>query len=63
MMVADTVAEEARSALASLLTQIINLVRNIVAYVMEMVRRFMQWAGEHPLACVLTVANVCIWVS
>ena len=63
VMLSDTVAEEARSTVASLITQIINTVRTIIAYVMEIVRRFMQWAGEHPLATVLTVANICIWVS
>ncbi len=62
-MLTDSVAEEARSTVASLITQIINTVRTILAYAMEVMRRFMQWAGEHPLATVLTVANICIWVS
>jgi len=63
LMLTDTVAEEGRSILASLITQIVNTVRTIIAYAMEIMRRFMQWAGEHPLATVLTVANICIWVS
>ena len=63
LMLTDTVAEEGRSILASLITQIVNTVRTIIAYTMEVMRRFMQWAGEHPLATVLTVANICIWVS
>jgi len=63
LMLTDTVAEEARSTVASLITQIINTIRTILAYAMEVMRRFMQWVGEHPLATVLTVANICIWVS
>jgi len=63
MMLADTVAEEGKSTIASLITQIINTVRTIIAYVMEIMRRFIQWTGEHPLASILTVANICIWVS
>lgn len=55
--------EEARSVLASVLTQMINTVRTILAYVMEIFSRFVKYAGEHPLAMVLTVANVCIWIS
>jgi len=55
--------EEARSLLGTIVAQIITLVRNIVSYVMEMVRRFIQWSGEHPLATILTIANISIWVS
>jgi len=63
LMLTDTVAEEARSTVASLITQIINTVRTIVAYALEVMRRFMQWIGEHPLAMVLTIADICIWIS
>jgi len=63
VMLADTVAEESRSALGSLITQIINTVRTIVAYALEVMRRFMQWVGEHPLSAILTIINVCVWVS
>jgi len=63
VMLSDTVAEEARSLLASLVTQIINAVRTAIAYALEVMRRFIQWCGEHPLAAMLTVANIAIWVS
>jgi len=63
LMLGDTVAEEARSIVASLITQVINTVRTVVAYAMEIMRRFIQWTGEHPLAAILTVVDICIWVS
>ena len=62
-MLTDTVAEEAKTALGSLITQLINFLRTIMAYVMEIVRRFIAWSGEHPLAAVLASVNVAIWVS
>jgi len=55
--------EEARSVLGTVLAQILTIVRQIVAYVMEWVSRFIKWAGDHPLASILTIANICIWVS
>lgn len=63
LFLTDTIAEEARSIVGSLIAHIINTVRTLIAYAMEVVRRFMQWAGEHPLASVLMIANVVIWVS
>jgi len=55
--------EEARSVIGTVIAQIITLVRNVISYVMEYLRRFMAWAGEHPLATILFIANVTIWVS
>jgi len=63
VMLSDTVAEEARSLLASIATQVINAIRTALAYVYEMMRRFIQWSGEHPLAAILLVTNLAIWVS
>lgn len=55
--------EEARSTLGTIFAQILTIVRTIVAYAVEVMRRFMVWVGEHPLATILTVSNICIWVS
>jgi hypothetical protein len=55
--------EEARSAIGTLLAQILTIVRTIVAYAMEIMRRFVSWAGEHPLAATLAVVNFAIWIS
>jgi len=57
------VYEEARSVLGSLITQIVAIVRTLIDYALRFFRRFLAWSGEHPLACVLTIANICIWVS
>jgi len=63
VMLASSVAEEGRSALASLITQLLNTVRTVIMYVLEMAKTFFTWAGEHPLSAVLAVSNVVIWIS
>jgi len=63
LMLTDTVAEEARSVVASALTQIINMLRTILAYAMEVIRRFMAWMGEHPRASVHLIATVCAFLA
>jgi len=63
MMLADTTADEAKSLVASAVTQILNIVRTVIAYVMEVMRRFTQWAGEHPLGAILMITNITIWIS
>jgi len=60
---ANNVYEEGRSVLASLITQLISIVRTIVNYVLGLVGKFMTWAGEHPLQALLFTANLVIWVS
>jgi len=55
--------EEARSAIATFIAQMITLVRTIITYLMEYVRRIIEWAGEHPLATVLLTTNFIIWIS
>jgi hypothetical protein len=55
--------EEARSVLGSTITQLIAVVRQLIRWVTTTVSQIIKWAGEHPLAMVLLIANVCIWVS
>ena len=55
--------EEARSAIATVLAQVITFVRQIFAYIMEYMKRFLEWSGEHPLASTLLLANIMIWIS
>ena len=62
-MLADQTAEEAKSVVGSLITQLMNMARTVIAYIMEMVRRFIQWAGEHPLATTMLACNIMVWVS
>jgi len=56
-------SEEAKSLMATVVGQIIAIVRVIVTYVMETMDRIASWIGEHPLATLLMIANICIWVS
>jgi len=55
--------EEARSVLGSVLAQLLTMLRSILVYAMEYMRRFMQWAGEHPEATMLFIVNTIIWIS
>jgi len=57
------VYEEARSVLGSAITQLIGIVRQIINYVMAVSRQIITYAGEHPLALILLMANVTIWMS
>ena len=51
---------EATSLAGSAVGQIINTVRTIVSYILEIIRRVYQWAGEHPLAFILMLSNLLI---
>jgi len=55
--------EEARSALATVIANVLGIVRTIATYILEMVRRIWTWAGEHPLGMLMLVTNVCILLS
>ncbi len=59
----ETAYEEGRSVLASVFTQMVSIVRTIVNYVLRISSQIIAWAGEHPLASLLLVANIMIWVS
>jgi len=55
--------EEATSVIGTVIAQIITLIRNIINYLLEYVRKIVAWAGEHPLAFNLMFVNFIIWVS
>lgn len=55
--------EEARSVLGSFVTQLIAVVRQLIRWVTSVVSKIVEWTGEHPLATILLVSNICIWVS
>jgi coenzyme F420-reducing hydrogenase alpha subunit len=61
--VAQTSADEARSVLASLITQLLALVREIVDHAIKVAKQIITYASEHPLALTLLVCNIMIWVS
>jgi hypothetical protein len=55
--------EEGRSVLASFITQLISIVRQLIKWVTDVAKRIIEWTAEHPLAMILLVTNICIWVS
>lgn len=55
--------EEARAFAATLVAQLAQILRAILTYIMEYFRRFLEWAGEHPLATMLFIANTAIWIA
>lgn len=55
--------EEATSVLGTTIAQIITLMRNVINYLLEYIRKFISWSGEHPLATTLFITNFTIWVS
>jgi len=55
--------EEARSAVATYIAQIITFIRQIFAYLMEYTRKLLEWTGEHPLASILLLTNIMVWIS
>jgi hypothetical protein len=59
----EQVYEEGRSALGSLITRLIAIVQQIIRWVASVASKLIEWAGEHPLATILLVANLVIWVS
>ncbi len=59
----ETAYEEGRSVLASIITQLISIVRTIINFALKISGQVIAWAGEHPLASLLLVSNVIIWVS
>lgn len=54
--------EEARSVLGSLITQLISIVRTILTYALRIARQVITYASEHPLAMILLVSNIMIWI-
>jgi len=55
--------EEAVSALGTTIAQILTIIRNILNYALEYMRKIIEWAGEHPLATTLLIVNFIIWVT
>jgi hypothetical protein len=60
---AEQAYEEGRSVLASFITQLIAIVRQLIKWVTDVAKRIIEWTAEHPLAMTLLVTNICIWVS
>jgi len=55
--------EEARSVLATLIGQILSMVKAIVMWMFDTFKSIMAWSGEHPEAFFLIMGNLVIWFS
>jgi len=55
--------EEAKSVLASAISQILTLLRAIVTYALEISRKIFSYFGEHPLASLLIITNLAIMIT
>jgi len=55
--------EEARSAIGSLIANILAIVRQIIDFAVKMFRQLVDYTAQHPEAMVLTVGNFCIWMA
>jgi hypothetical protein len=55
--------EESRSVLASLITQVIGILRQVVDAVLRVARTILAYASENPLAFTLLITNVMIWMA
>jgi len=63
IMLSDTLAEESRSVIATVIAQIINAIRTCIAYALEYMRKFLEWSGEHPLASLLLLNTIIVFIS
>jgi len=53
----------AGNVVGDVLNSIFNIIRTIVAYMLQLADRVVAWAGRHPLASLLFFTNFIIWVS
>jgi hypothetical protein len=58
----EEIYEEARSVIGSLLTQLIGIARTILTYAIRIARQVITYASEHPLAMIMLVSNIMIWI-
>lgn len=59
----ETASSEGRSALASIVTQLVTTLRAIMNFALTQIGKLVQWAGENPLASILLIANMAIWMQ
>jgi hypothetical protein len=55
--------EEARSVLATIIANIMAIIRTIINWAIAFFDKIVTFAGQHPEAFLLTVGNLIIWVS
>lgn len=53
---------EAESLAGTTIAQLLTILRNILNWVMAYASKIITWAGEHPLASILLIGNMAIWI-
>lgn len=61
--VTDDVAEEANSAIATTIGQVMAIVRTVIKAVLRYMEKIVTWIGEHPKAASMFFMNLLIWFS
>jgi hypothetical protein len=62
-VVAGVGLEEAKSSIATLIGQVMAMLRTFLEWALSLFNKIITYAGEHPLALLLTVGNAVIWLS
>lgn len=57
------VYEEGRSAIATIIGNVLGILRQLIAWATSTFTRIMSYAAEHPEAMIQLVGNFCIWMS
>ncbi len=54
---------EGSNVIGSIVDSIMNIIRTVVSYMLQLSNRIIAWAGRHPLSSLLFFTNFIIWVS
>lgn len=57
------VYEEGRGALASVISNLLGILRQFIAWATGMFRQIISYVAEHPEGTIQLVGNFCIWMA
>ncbi|MBS7612473.1 hypothetical protein KEJ27_09815 [Candidatus Bathyarchaeota archaeon] len=60
---ATQVYEEARSALATVIANVMGIIRQILAWALTFAKSVFDFSANHPEAFILLVGNALIWLT
>lgn len=63
MGIGGFLASELPSILGSLISNAVAIARQVLEYLVAFARRLIEYMGENPLAALLILANLIIWMS
>ena len=61
--ITSVATEEAESAIATLIGQVLGIVRSLINTALNLVTEFVKWSGENPKAASLFLMNMVIMFS